>query len=256
MTPTALSPSQIAVSALALPTPSLETSSLSCQCGLCGQTITAGYTPAMPYSPPVDFASEQLHPRRAAWVCSDCSALLANPLTLTKYSRAVLTLNGGYRLTTAQDVGWLLLHAPAPLVAVFNTRKSAHMIWHTPVTYDKRAIGIAWAKSSAVIRTQRVQAAYEALARLSKHYNSKTRANYTWPVEGLSLRDDNIHMCQLLPSHEHLLRRSDEPAIQADLDAFDSLNQCERWALSAILLTAPNLETCWENLEFQQPPNL
>lgn len=252
----AFSPSELAVQALQLSIPELPVSATDCKCGLCGACLIEGSTPCTPYRPPLDFSSEQLHPRRAGLVCAHCAALLAYPDSLTKYSRAVFTPEGAYRLTTAQDVAWLLLQAPTPLLAVFNTRKSAHMIWHTPVTYDRRLIGITWGKVTGTIRTQCVQAAYEGLKVLATHYNAHSKANIPWPVDGLSLRDENLHMAQLLPSHDLMLRQCDKPHITEALEAFDKLTQCERWALSAILLTSPTPSTPWHELGQLPPPRL
>lgn len=250
-----ISPCEIVAKSLKLDYPKeLNVANTTCHCGLCGLALQAGETSCTEYSPPLDFASEQIHPRRSAMVCSHCSAVLACTNVLTKYSRSVFTSQGAYRLTTAQDVLWLIKEAQGPLVAVYNTRKSAHMVWHTPVTYDRRAIAITWGKVTGVMRTNRIQAAYEALARLSAHYNSQTKANIPWPVDGLTLRDENVHMCQLLPSHDRALRASEDQDVQADLEAFDRLNQCERWALSAILLTAPSASTGWDDLSAKQPP--
>lgn len=252
----ALSPSELAVQALQLQIPALTASTTDCTCGLCGTPIYAGITPCSSYTPALDFACEQLHPRRASTICSHCTALLSCPDALTKYSRAVFTKDGAYRLTTAQDVVWLLTNAPTPLTAVFNTRKSAHMIWQTPVTYDRRLIGITWGKITGIIRTQCVKDAYEGLKVLAAYFNANTRANISWPVDGLTLRDDNVHMAQLLPSHDHMLRQCEETHIVHALDAFDRLTQCERWALSAILLTAPSPSTAWGELGQRPPPKI
>lgn len=131
------------------------------------------------------------------------------------------------------------------------------MIWQTPVTLDRRLIGVTWGRTTGIMRTERIQAAYKALARLSKRYNAATQAQFAWPVNNLSLRDDESAMCQLLPSHEQWLRKHiDEGTIEKDLEAFDCLNQCERWALGAILLTAPSTSIAWEDIEVPRPPIL
>lgn len=251
-----ISPSSLAAAALKLPTPQgLAPSPEDCACGLCGQLLLAHKSPACPYTPALDFASDALHPCRAALICSDCTAVMAYPDALTRYSRAVFTEQGAYKLTTANDVLWLLKEAPAPLVAIYNTRKSAHMIWRTPVTHDKRVISITWGAITGIIRTSLVERAYEALRLLAKHFNANSKSSIAWPVDGLSLRDDNLHSGQLLPSHDHMLRRSDDSEIQAALNDFDALNQCERWALSAVLLTSPKSTMTWHDLN-PKPPSL
>ena len=229
-----------------------------CDCGLCGQYLQKGVSAAKAYRPPTDFAHEHIHPRRSAWICSSCAAILAEPRMLTQFSRAIYQPHVARRMTTASDVAWMLLAAPAPFLAVYNTRKSAHTIWHAPVTYDKRAIGITWSNHDGTIRLNAVGAAYTALARLSAAYNSTTRAKFGWPVQGLSLRDDLSHYCQLLPSHDMRLRASTDEQIQSDLNAFDKLSLVERWALCAILMTFSSPRLAWDELpaHIDHPPPL
>lgn len=251
-----ISASTLVCDALALerqPTPYY--SDCKCACGLCGTPIKKN-APAGLFRPDSDFSSEQLHPRRSNWVCIACATILAHPMTLTGWSRAIFCANGAYRMSTASDITWMLMQAPPPLVAIYNTRKAAHMIWQTPVTHDKQIIHVTWGRTTGSIRLNRLQAAYEALARLADHAGKSSKAAYVWPVQNLTLRDDESAMCQLIPSHDRMLRKSDDAQVRADLDSFDMLTQCERWALSAVLLTAPSRSTPWGKISAPKPATL
>ena len=137
-------------------------------------------------------------------------------------------------MTQAADIAWMLLQAEPPFAAVFNTRKSAHVVCHAPVTLDRRAIGIVLGSVVGTIRPKQVLAARAALAKLTDLANAALSGRYTWAVDGLSIRDD--FACSLLPPHDTWLRQS--AAASSDLQVFDGLNLVERWALSALLLAA------------------
>lgn len=254
--PAPISPSALVCASLGLEQAKLAfVSDVRCSCGLCGADIDKN-APVGQFRPDSDFSSEHLHPRRAHWTCNSCATVLAHPMLLTGWSRAVFCQEGAYRMSTASDITWMLTQAPTPFVAVYNTRKAAHMVWQTPVTHDKRVIHATWGRVTGTIRTGRVQAAYEALARLADHASKTNKAAYAWPVHNLTLRDDEAAMCQLMPSHEHSLRKSEDDQVLADLDSFDSLSQCERWALSAVLLTSTSRTTPWAKIAPTTPPRI
>ena len=234
------SASAMACRALGLKAPAeLVCADEACQCGLCGAPIAPGELVGQ-FKPARDFgAYMHLHPSRSDAMCVSCASVMATPRLLTAWSRAVFTPTAALRMTTAQDVSWMLLHCPAPFAAIYNTRKSAHMVWQAPVTLDKRMVGVVWGSKVGWINVNRVLSARTALSSLAQKANAALGASYEWPVSGLSLRDDTPDLCELMPSHERVLRESKRADVHAELALFDSLNHCERWALSALLLAAP-----------------
>lgn len=250
------SPTHIAARALALELPDLPLATASATCGLCGCPIRKGETPARPYQPSPEFgAADHVHPQRSALVCAPCVAAMGGAAGLTtRYSRALFTLDAPYRLSSAEDIGWMLMHAKPPFVAVFNTRAAAHVLFQAPVTYDRDSIGIVVGGNAGVIRAPAVLAAHAALARLTECGNAVLRAHYQWAVLNLSLYDDVADVCRLIPSHERVLRASPDPQVGADLRTFDALSMLERWALSALLLARPKRGLSLG--DFAAPPQL
>ena len=240
------SASALAAHAMRVAKPKLDGALWRTSCSLCGTAIEPG-DPAGGFDDYGGFA--HLVASHQSATCQACASILANSDFLTTYSRAVFTPAGGFRMTQATDIAWMLLHAEPPFLAVFNTRKSAHVICHGPVTLDRRAIGIVMGSVVGTIRPTRVLEAREALARLTDRANAALSGRYIWAVEGLSIRDDS--MCEMLPSHDDWLRKCADVA--DDLERFDGLNLVERWALSALLLAAPDRD---HPLQFSAPPDL
>ena len=173
---------------------------------------------------------------------------------MSKFSRAIFFENQACRLTSAEDIGWMITQAKPPFVAVYNTRASAHMLWRAPMTHDASAIGVAFGDSNVMIRPAAVLNARLALARLATIANSTMQAHYQWPVFGLSTYDDKPDLCRLIPTHERVLRDLTDKDVVRDLETFDALNRGERWALSALLLARPKRGQAIS--DFEQPPKL
>lgn len=231
----------MAVAALGLALPALPAAAETTTCGLCGCPIYKGKTPARRFAMSAEFgAFEHLHPDRSELICSSCVvATSATTGLMNRFSRAIFTAGTAYRLENAEDISWMLLQAEPPFVAVFNMRASAHVLWQTPVTLDRRRISIGLGNVVGTVRPVAVLAARCALGRLAEWSNAVLGAQYQWPVINLSLYDDATDICRLMPSHERVLRASEETVVMADLALFDDLNQVERWALAALLLARP-----------------
>lgn len=250
------SPTHMAVRALGFAPPKLPVSTVDAPCGLCGTALKKGVTPAKVFEHNAEFgAFENLHPGRGNLICASCAVATSTTTGfMNKFSRAVFTATKAYRLSAADDVGWMLMQALPPFVAVFNMRSSAHVLWQAPITYDRASIGVVLGGVVATIRPDEVLEAHGALGRLAQVGNEALGAHYQWPIFNLSLYDDVGDICRLIPSHERVLRASDEPAVQHDLQVFDALNQAERWALSALLLARPKRSQSIDN--FPVPPVL
>lgn len=251
-----LSPSAIAVQAMGYPLPELPVAQEDGVCGLCGTPIHKGVTPVRQFEPSPEFgAHKHIHPSRSAWICAPCAVVTSGASGfMTRFSRALFNPTHAYRLSSAEDVGWMLTLAEPPFVAIFNTRSSAHMIWHAPVSYSRHEFGIVLGNTSASIRPDAVLAAYGALSRLCDVSNEALRSHYQWPVFNLRMYDDLVDICRLIPTHERVLRDSVDPLVVADLRTFDNLNQAERWALSALLLARPKRGGGLD--PFERPPIL
>ena len=252
----AISPTELAVQAMGFALPRLEPSPVQSQCGLCGVPLHKGVTPAKAFEHSAEFgAFEHLHPARCELICAAC--VVATSTTtgfMNRFSRAVFTEHKAYRLSSSEDIAWMLLRAKPPFVAVFNMRSSGHVLWQAPVTYDRTCVGVVLGSVAASIRPDAVLAARGALGRLAKVGNEALGAHYQWPVFNLSLYDDVADLCRIIPSHERVLRASAEPAVHQDLQVFDSLNQGERWALTALLLARPKRSQSID--DFPTPPTL
>lgn len=251
-----LSPTAIAASALALDLPALPPSPADAACGLCGIPLVKGVTPAKAYAPTTSFgAHEHIHPQRSALICAACALATSSASGfMTRYSRALFSPAGAWRLSSAEDVCWMLESAQAPFVAVFNTRSAAHVLWQAPVTYDRKLMGLVLGDRVGTVRPEAVFSARAALARLTEYSNEIVKANYQWPVFNLSLYQDVADVCRLIPSHDRLLRDSADHQVVEDLRLFDDLTQTERWALSAMLLARPKRDQPASN--FAEPPRL
>lgn len=251
-----LSPSAIAVQAMGYPLPDLPAAQINDTCGLCGAPITKGVTPVRSFVPTTEFgAHKHLNPARSEWICAPCAVVTSGAAGFTtRFSRALFTTKQAYRLSSAEDVAWWLTSAEPPFVAIFNTRSSAHMVWHAPVTYSRQQFGIVLGNIGATIRPDSVLAAHSALGRLCDVSNAALKSHYQWPVFNLRMYDDLVDICRLIPSHERVLRTSQDPAVITDLHTFDDMNQAERWALSALLLARPKRGGALG--PFQQPPVL
>lgn len=251
-----LSPSAIAVQAMGYPLPDLPLAQEEGVCGLCGIPIHKGITPVRKFVPSAEFgAHRHLDPARSGWICAACSVVTSGASGFTtRFSRALFTPTQAYRLSSAEDIAWLLMQAEPPFVAIFNTRSSAHMIWHAPVSYSRHAFGMTLGSITASLRPDAVLAAHAALSRLCAVSNTALNAHYQWPVFNLRMYDDLVDICRLIPSHERVLRDSNDPLVIADLRTFDNLNQAERWALSALLLARPKRGGTLG--PFEQPPIL
>lgn len=250
------SASQFAVRALGLKVPELPLSTKTIACGLCGAGLSAGKSPAKTYEPNPDFgAHEHTGPHRHAIICSACTlATSAASGLMTKHSRAVFSGKSAYRLSSAEDIGWMITKAEPPFMAVFNTRASSHVVWQAPITYDRRAIGIMIGQQAGVIDQPKVLNARLALARLTEVANPELQAHYQWPVINLTIYEDATDSCQMIPSHSRILHKSKDAAVAADLAAFEGLNMPERWALSALLLARPKRSNSIE--DFKRPPKI
>lgn len=248
------SASELATTALKIRMADLPPSQMTGPCGLCGVWLTKGESVAAPYRPSVDFgAADHLSPSRAAIICQACVAVVAtgNGL-LTRHSRALFTPTGAYRMSSAEDVGWMLTQAAAPFVAVFNTKSSAHIVWQTPVTHDRAVIYVSLGQHVGTIRPHAVMSARLALERMAVFANEIMESHYQWPVMNLSLYDDVVDVCRLIPTHERVLRQSEAHDIGEALSLFDDINLAERWALSALLLARPKRDQAVDN--FKRPP--
>jgi len=236
-----VSPTALAISAMGFKPAALPLSGTDGRCGLCAIPILKGKTPAKPFTPGPEFtAYEHLDVSAHAMICGACSVATSTTTGfMNRFSRAVFTEHEALRMSSAEDVAWMLLHAEPPFVAVFNTRSSGHVLWQAPVTYDHRFIGVVLGSTVLTIDRDKVLRAREALERLAVAGNAAMGAHYQWPVINLSMYDDLTDMCRLIPSHERVLRASGEPQVLNDLDVFDQLNAGERWALSALLLARP-----------------
>ena len=250
------SPTHLAVSAMGFALPKLDVATADGPCGLCGVQLTKGVTPAKAFDHNPEFgAFEHLHPGRGSLICAACVVVTSTTTGfMNRFSRAVFTEKRAYRLSAAEDICWMLLQAEPPFVAVFNTRSSGHVLWQAPVTYDRASIGVVLGSMPAAIRPEAVTGARTALGRLAEAGNEALGAHYQWPVFNLSLYDDVTDLCRLIPSHERVLRASDDPVVQRDLQVFDALSQAERWALSALLLARPKRSQ--SITDFQPPPIL
>ena len=251
-----LSPSAIAVQAMGYPLPDLPVAQEDGVCGLCGIPIRKGLTPVREFVPSPEFgAHKHLNPTRSGWICAPCAVVTSGASGFTtRFTRALFTPSKAYRLSSADDVAWMLMQAEPPFVAIFNTRSSAHMVWHAPVSYSRHEFGIVLGSISASIRPDAVLAAHAALSRLCEVSNHALHSHYQWPVFNLRMYDDLVDICRLIPTHERVLRDCKEPSVVADLRAFDNLNQAERWALSALLLAKPKRGGVLG--PFEQPPIL
>jgi CRISPR type IV-associated protein Csf1 len=225
-------------------------------CGLCGVWLRKGETPAKEHQPAVDFgAADHLHPNRLAQICADCAvAVMSSSGLLTRYSRAIFTPQVAYRMSSAEDVGWMITQAQPPFVAIFNTKSSAHMLWQAPITHSRVQIGIALGGLVGTIRPSAVLEAHAALGRLTDVANEAMQSHYQWPVLNLTLYEDASDVCRLIPTHERILRQSQELQVRQDLQLFDALNLPERWALSALLLARPKRNLPID--DFAQPPTI
>lgn len=236
-----VSPTELAVKAMGFALPKLAPAPVDACCGLCGIALEQGKSPAKAFEHGAEFgAFEHLHPQRGALICASC--VVATSTTtgfMNRLSRAVFTEKKAYRMSSAEDVCWMLLKAPPPFVAVFNMRSSGHVLWQAPVTYDREQIGVVLGSVVCSINSQAVLRARAALGRLAEASNEALGAHYQWPVFNLSLYDDVVDLCRIIPSHERVLRASVVEQVQQDLQVFDALNQAERWALSALLLARP-----------------
>ena len=239
------SPSALALQSLGYKPARLPPSPVNGHCGLCGVQLVQGKTPARKFEPAMEFtAYEFLHPGRSEYICAACEVIASTTTGfMSRFSRAVFTPQGAHRLTSAEDVCWMALQLDPPFVAVFNTKSSAHVVWHAPVTYDCRSIGVVLGPQIITIDRHAVLLAREALARLTTVANLARGAHYQWPVFNLSLYDDVVDLCRLIPSHERVLRSSEDEQVLADLKVFDDLSPGDRWALSALLLTRAKRDT-------------
>lgn len=251
-----LSPTHLAVKAMGFALPALPAAPHDAPCGLCGVALHKGATPAKAFEPGAEFgAFEHLHPGRGNMICAACAVATSTTTGfMNRFSRAVFTEGKAYRMTSAEDIGWMLLRADPPFVAVFNMRSSGHVLWQAPVTYNRNVLGIVLGTVVASIRPSAVLRAREALGRLAVVGNEALGAHYQWPVFNLSLYDDVTDLCRIIPSHERVLRASDDAQVLQDLSAFDGLNQAERWALSALLLARPKRSQDLD--DFPIPPTL
>ena len=236
-----LSPSAIAVQAMGYPLPDLPVAQEEGVCGLCGVPIHKGLTPTRKFEPSPEFgAHKHINPSRGGWICAPCAVVTSGASGFTtRFSRALFTPTQAYRLSSAEDVAWMLTQAEPPFVAIFNTRSSAHMVWQAPVSYSRHEFGIALGNVCATIRPDAVLAAHGALSRLCDVSNQALQSHYQWPVFNLRMYDDLVDICRLIPAHERALRDNVDPLVVADLRTFDDMNQAERWALSALLLARP-----------------
>lgn len=251
-----LSPSHMAVKALGFALPALPTSPQDVPCGLCGFPLRTGTTPAKPFTPSQEFGSfELLHPARSTLICAACDVVLSTKSGfLSRFSRAVFTEQAAYRLTSAEDIGWMLLRADPPFVAVYNTRASAHVIWQAPVTFDVHAIGVVVGPNVFSVNRTALLRAHAALGRLAVAGNEILGAHYQWPIFNLTLQDDLVDVCRLIPSHERVLRACSDNQVEEDLKVFDGLSLGERWGLAAMLLARPKRALPID--DFRPPPRL
>lgn len=249
-----LSPSALAIQALGFKPAELPVATTDGRCGLCGIPVYKGKTPAKPFTPGAEFSAfEYLDPAAPALICGACTVVTSTTTGfMSRYSRALFMRHEAVRLSSAEDVAWMLLHAQPPYVAVCNTRSSGHVLWHAPVTYDQRSIGVVLGNTVLTINRDKVSQAREALARLAIVGNEALGAHYQWPVINLSMYGELTDMCRLIPSHERVLRGACEPQVIDDLDVFDQLNAGERWALSALLLARPKRNQSLD--DFTKPP--
>jgi len=246
----------MAVHAMRYPLPDLPVALADGICGLCGASLHKGLTPTRKFAPSAGFgAHKHLNPSSSAWICAPCAVVTSGASGFTnRFSRALFTVHKAFRLSSAEDVCWMITHAEPPFVAIFNTRSSAHMLWQAPVSYNRHAFGVVLGSVCASLRPDAVLAAHSALGRLCEVSNKALNAHYQWPVFNLGLYDDLVDICRLIPSHERVLRDSKDTMVVADLRTFDEMNQAERWALSALLLARPRRGGPLG--PFEQPPIL
>lgn len=104
-------------------------------CALCGIALVAG-DPAVPLKHTTfgeGFNNKLDVHTKGTVVCGDCEALWTMDF-LQKYSKTYACDTGVFKLASNEDIQAFILRPPAsPFVAVYNTRKTQHMIWRTPV---------------------------------------------------------------------------------------------------------------------------
>ena len=137
------------------------------RCVMCAAPISAGEPCLAVTKNTFDSAFNNrmdLRNPRGKYICGDCAELWQQAF-LQKYSKAVATRHGVYKLASNEDHAWFVLTPPEPpFVAIQSTTTQQHLIWRAPVTYSKDLVHVRFGDEVLTLRPQRIREALSALS--------------------------------------------------------------------------------------------
>lgn len=228
-------------------------------CILCAAVLQAGVMAGRPFGRKANETAKKvlgdsfnnkldLRAMTGTHVCGDCLALW-NSDWLGRYSKSFACSEGVFFLQRNEDVAAFLLKVPKPpFVAIFSTKKQAHMIWRTPVSYSQDVFFLRIDDEILTIRRERLMAAWEALRKVEKVMAEVKPAGKTRnlkPPAALFARElDSAKVGMLRPDVEALLM---ETGHQETIASLNSLSIGEWWALNFLRFVDPDHPPEWRN---------
>lgn len=167
-----------------------ETAKADMSCALCGAHIPVGsrYTPRKATS--IDSGSFMDHAymadRYAPVICEDCQPLMTKDF-LQKYSSALVTAEGLFKLSSNEEIASFLLSPPdVPFVVTLSNAKQQHVFWRAPLNLSRKKFRIQFGPSVYGIRHDKLMEATDLQWRLLDAYaiivsegKKKVRSGYS-----------------------------------------------------------------------------
>lgn len=218
-------------------------------CLACGAPIKAGDLARKASGYMTESFNNKHHLRGAgSYICGCCVAVWKNEW-MQENNRAksvVIDGQGVFNLKSGDDIAWLVLTPPtAPYVAMYSTRKQAHMVWRTPVALpSERFIKLRMNDEVMVIDRTRLLDGVRAYHRANSMIAEAGKPKGVIAITSPKLMDASAG--SLIESNARIVRARGQDGLSV-LRALRSLSMSEWWALTAVRHVDLDFPSSWPN---------
>lgn len=253
-----ISPSRLAIEAAGMHPKGSPASEPGC-CSLCGHAYAVGDLVASAAMPDTFTNWGEIASPGSPFKCGYCATVVNDPWTQA-WMNAVICREGVFKFASNADIAaWLLNPPEGPFVMTKGDQQRQHLVWRTPVNYNREIFRLRIGEKLVTIRRQHLQEARDAAIKLSDlmkleresdaKRGRKPAREFINPFIAVAREMDSLQAGQI--RQEALALAVSNPEADNCLKTLLRCTPGEIWGLTAVLYAEPSSEPTKHQLKSQ-----